>query len=54
MPIQPHHETHCGHGVSYDDECQACEDVWIEDTITWLRRRARKLGYRLVPIVKPE
>ena len=52
MPLEPHHETYCGHGVSYDDECQQCEDVWIEDTVTWLRRRARKLGYRMVPMYR--
>jgi len=46
----PPHETHCGHGRSYEEDCPACEAIWIADMLVWLKRKCWKLGYKIVPI----
>jgi hypothetical protein len=40
----------CGHGKTWDIDCDACAAVWRKDRVKDLTRQAAKYGFRLVPI----
>ena len=38
----------CGHGKTWDEECEACCSVWREEQVKMLNKQAAKYGFRLV------
>jgi hypothetical protein len=46
----PGHPMYCGHGRHYNEQCPTCNAIWEAEELKALRLKARKLGYKLVPL----
>lgn len=49
-PAPPMDLKQCGHNVSYEKPCPACDRIWRDQCIESLRAQAARWGFVLVPV----
>jgi len=42
--------TRCVHGISFAEECEQCEMVGLQESLSWMKRRVKRDEKRLAEL----